>query len=176
MQEMTRRDFLKGAAMAGGAVMLGGLHGLGRVQAAGADAKVPEYDPLLNGVCDIHMHLAPDVKERCTDEYTFARNAQAAGYRAVMYKTNEWSCHDRAYLIRQALPGFEVFGSFCMNFTYGDKINVYAAKMAAATTGRLCRCIWMPTQAAVYQFAKFGQPGRGIPVTGRNGKLLPEVV
>lgn len=39
MQEMTRRDFLKGAAMAGGAVMLGGLHGLGRVQAAGADAK-----------------------------------------------------------------------------------------------------------------------------------------
>ena len=27
MQEMTRRDFLKGAAMAGGAVMLGGLHG-----------------------------------------------------------------------------------------------------------------------------------------------------
>ena len=24
--------------------------------------------------------------------------------------------------------------------------------------------------------AKFGQPGRGIPVTGRNGKLLPEVV
>lgn len=38
MQKMTRRDFLKGAAMAGGAVMLGGLHGLGRVQAAGADA------------------------------------------------------------------------------------------------------------------------------------------
>lgn len=31
MQEMTRRDFLKGAAMAGGAVMLGGLHGLGRL-------------------------------------------------------------------------------------------------------------------------------------------------
>ena len=78
--------------------------------------------------------------------------------------------------MRQALPGFEVFGSFCMNFTYGDKINVYAAKMAAATTGKLCRCIWMPTQAAVYQFAKFGQPGMGIPVTGRNGKLLPEVV
>ena len=61
MQEMTRRDFLKGAAMAGGAVMLGGLHGLGRVQAAGSDGKVQEYDPLLDGVCDIHMHLAPDV-------------------------------------------------------------------------------------------------------------------
>lgn len=161
MQEMTRRDFLKGAAMAGGAVMLGGLHGLSRVQAAGADAKVPEYDPLLDGVCDIHMHLAPDVKERCTDEYTFARNAQAAGYRAVMYKTNEWSYHDRAYLIRQALPGFEVFGSFCMNFTYGDKINVYAAKMAAATTGRLCRCIWMPTQASRLPVCKVRPAGQG---------------
>ena len=32
------------------------------------------------------------------------------------------------------------------------------------------------TQAAVYQHERFGQPGRGIPVTGRNGKLLPEVV
>ena len=134
MQEMTRRDFLKGAAMAGGAVMLGGLHGLGRVQAAAPEIKLPEHDPLLDGVCDIHMHLLPDIKERSADEYTFARNAQATGYRAVMYKTNEWSCHDRAYLIRQVLPGFEVFGSFCMNFTYGDKINVYAAKMAAATT------------------------------------------
>lgn len=39
MQEMTRRDFLKGAAMAGGAVMLGGLHGLGRVRLPGQMPK-----------------------------------------------------------------------------------------------------------------------------------------
>ncbi len=172
MEAMTRRQFLKGAAMAGGAVMLGGLDGLHK---AGAAATLPERDELLEGVCDIHIHLAPDVKERCLDEYNFAVQAKAAGYRAVMYKSNEWSCHDRAWLIRQALPGFEVFGSFCMNFTCGDKINVHAAKMAVSTTGKTCRCIWMPTQAAVYHLASFGQIGKGIPVTA-GGRLLPEVV
>lgn len=175
METMTRREFLKGAAaVAGSAVLMNGFN-LPKAQAAGADEELPPRDPLLEGVCDIHLHLAPDVKARCTDEYNFARRAKAAGYRAVMYKANEWSCYDRAYLIRRALPGFEVFGSFCMNFTYGDKINVYAAKMAVQTTGKTCRCIWMPTQAAVYHQNCFGQKGAGIPVT-QNGRLLPEVV
>lgn len=175
MAEMTRREFLKGAVMAGSAAVLGGFTDFGTAGAMAAAGDLPQYDPLLDGVCDIHMHLAPDVKPRCTDEFTFARQAKAAGYRAVMYKSNEWSCHDRAYLIRQALPDFEVFGSFCMNFTYGDKINVYAAKMAVQTTGKTCRCIWMPTQAAVYHQNCFGQKGAGIPVS-ENGRLLPDVV
>lgn len=174
MEAMTRREFLKGAAAAAGGAVL--MNGLGKMPVAeAADSSLPARDKLLEGVCDIHMHLAPDVKPRSSDEYNFARRAKAVGYRAVMYKSNEWSCHDRAYLIRQALPDFEVFGSFCMNFTHGDKINVYAAKMAAATTGKTCRCIWMPTQAAVYHQNCFGTKGTGIPVT-ENGRLLPEVV
>ena len=174
MEAMTRRDFLKGAAaVAGGAVLAGSFN---LPQAEASEAGLPARDKLLEGVCDIHIHLAPDVKARSIDEYNFARRAKAVGYKAVMYKANEWSCHDRAYLIRRALPGFEVFGSFCMNFTYGDKINVYAAKMAVNTTGKTCRCIWMPTQAAVYPFAVNGEPNKGIPVTGPGGKLLPEVV
>ncbi len=175
MEAMSRREFLKGAAaVAGGAMMMNGFQAFPSAEAAGKD--LPAYDELLQGVCDIHIHLAPDVKARSIDEYNFARRAKAAGYRAVMYKSNEWSCHDRAYLIRWALPDFEVFGSLCLNFTSGDKINVYAAKMAAATTGKTCRCIWMPTQAAVYHQNCFGKKGSGIPVTGRNGRLLPEVV
>lgn len=104
-------------------------------------------DELLKGVCDIHIHAAPDVRERCINEFDFACKAKKLGYRAVMYKSNEWSCHDRAYLIRQSLPDFEVFGSFCMNYAVGDKINVHAAKMAVETTGHCCKCIWMPTMA-----------------------------
>ena len=92
-----------------------------------------------------------------------------------MYKSNEWSCHDRAYLIRQSLPDFEVFGSFCMNYAVGDKINVHAAKMAVETTGHCCKCIWMPTMAAVYPNAVEGRAGQGIPVV-QDGKVLPEVV
>ena len=40
MREMTRRDFLKGAAMAGGAVMLGGLQGLAGCRLPG---QLPKY-------------------------------------------------------------------------------------------------------------------------------------
>ena len=103
------------------------------------------YDRLLKGVCDIHLHCRPDSRERSVDEYGFMKEAMTAGYRAVMFKSNDFSCHDRAYLIRQALPGAECFGSFCMNRVHGDKVNPFAARKAVETSGGLCRCIWMPT-------------------------------
>ena len=133
-------------------------------------------DPLLAGVCDIHIHCLPDTRARCIDELTLARQAKEAGYRALMYKSNDWSCHDRAYLIRQALPDFEVFGSLCMNRVHGDKVNVFAAEQAIKTTGFLCRCIWMPTLAAAYQHRCDKLPGPGIPVLDSQGNVLPEVV
>lgn len=37
---------------------------------------------------------------------------------------------DRAYLIRQALPEAECFGSFCMNRVHGNKVNPFAARAA----------------------------------------------
>lgn len=133
-------------------------------------------DEILKGVSDIHVHAAPDVKARAIDELAFARAAQKAGYRSVMFKSNEWSCHDRVYLIRQILPDFACFGSLCMNKTHGDSVNVYAAEMAVRTTGSYCKCIWMPTQAAAYQHAHDRLPGKGIPVLSDTGKVLPEVI
>lgn len=144
-----------------------------------AHAAPPEgsavRDEILKGVSDIHVHAAPDVKARAIDELSFAREAQKAGYRSVMFKSNEWSCHDRVYLIRQALPGFACFGGLCMNRTHGDSVNVHAAEMAVKTTGNHCKCIWMPTQAAAYQHAHDKLPGKGIPVLSDTGKVLPEV-
>lgn len=137
---------------------------------------LPEADEVLKGVCDIHLHAAPDSKVRLGNELEFARSAQKAGYKAMLFKSNDFSCHDRAYLIRQILPDFEVFGSFCMNRVHGDKVNVYAAEKAVNTTGHLCRCIWMPTQDAVYQNVRYHNRKEGIPVLDDAGKILPEVV
>ena len=131
----TRREFLKKAGLAGGAMVMANVAGGIPSAAAAMEDGQGAADELLKGVCDIHIHAAPDVKGRCINEFDFACKAKDLGYRAVMYKSNEWSCHDRAYLIRQALPDFEVFGSFCMNYAVGDKINVHAAKMAVETTG-----------------------------------------
>ena len=133
-------------------------------------------DEVLKGVCDIHVHAAPDTIERSVDEIDFALDAKNAGYRAVMYKSNVWSCHDRAFLVRCAISEFECFGSLCMNACTGGKVNVRAAELAVKTTGNLCRCIWMPTCDSVYQNESEGRKGLGIPVLDACGNVLPEVV
>ena len=87
-------------------------------------------DAILKGVCDIHLHCSPDSRERCIDEYHFMQDAVHAGYRAVTFKSNDFSCHDRAYIIRQALSGAECYGSFCMNRVHGDRVFRYWMTMA----------------------------------------------
>lgn len=166
---ISRRDFLKTASLAaGGALLMSAT-------AVNEKAFATSSKDLLSGVCDIHIHAAPDSRPRSIDELGFARQAQQAGYRAVMYKSNDWSCHDRAFLIREALPGFEVFGSIIMNRLLGERVNPYAAEQALKTTGNLCRCIWMPTLDAAYQCAQ-EKRGNGIPVLDASGRVLPEVV
>ena len=172
---MNRRDFIKTLGIAGGVMLVGGAAGA-PVRDEMEVRQESSADPLLAGVCDIHIHCLPDTRARCIDELTLARQAKVAGYRALMYKSNDWSCHDRAYLIRQALPEFEVFGSLCMNRVHGDKVNVFAAEQAIKTTGSLCRCIWMPTLSAAYQHQCDKLPGPGIPVLDPQGNVLPEVV
>ena len=129
---MDRREFIKTLGVVGGVVLVGGAAGVsGRNEAE--LRRESSVDPLLAGVCDIHIHCHPDTRARCVDELTLAEEAKQAGYRALMYKSNDWSCHDRAYLIRRAVPEFEVFGSLCMNRVHGDKVNVFAAEQALKT-------------------------------------------
>ena len=64
-------------------------------------------------------------------------------------------------------------GSF-MNKTHGDSVNVTAAEMAVKTTGRYCRCIWMPTYQSAWDASHHGT--KGVPVLDGGGKVLPDVV
>lgn len=169
----TRRDCIK-AAIAAGGVALSGISTLREAQAASSPNA--GHDTMLSGVCDIHLHAAPDTRARSIDEFTFAKDAHKAGYKAVMFKSNHWACHDRAYLIRQALSDFACFGSLCMNRVHGSTVNVYAAEQAVQTTDKLCRCIWMPTQDATYQCAAEKRSDKGIPVLSEAGTVLPEVI
>lgn len=174
--KVNRRDFIKMAGIVtGGALLSNGLS-ISQAQTNNATEQPHAIDELLKGVSDIHVHAAPDTKGRSIDELSFAKQAKETGYRSIMYKSNDWSCHDRAYLIRQALPDFECFGSLCMNRAHGDKVNVYAAQMAVKTTGHFCRCIWMPTLDSEYQHSYYKTKQKGIPVLTSSGDVLPEVV
>ena len=123
-QDLSRRDFIRNSVMAGGAVLLSGVlpsHAQAPIFSAAENSDSPEADELLRGVSDIHLHAAPDSKARLGNELEFTRAARDAGYKSMLFKSNDFSCHDRAYLIRQELQGFEVFGSLCMNRVHGDK-------------------------------------------------------
>lgn len=63
-----------------------------------------------------------------------------------------------------------------MNRVFGNKVNAFAVSKAIATTGNLCRCIWMPTQDSVYQNFRYHGTKDGIPVLDENGRVLSEVV
>lgn len=183
--DVSRRDFIKGSVMAGGAMLISGVLpvkaetlsslAVENIENVGGDRQMPA-DELLKGVSDIHLHAAPDSKARLGNELEFARAARKSGYKSMLFKSNDFSCHDRAYLIQQELPDFEVYGSLCMNRVHGDKVNAYAAEKAVNTTGNLCRCIWMPTQDAVYQNMRYHNRKEGIPVLDDAGQVLPEVV
>ena len=176
--KISRRDFIKTSVVTGGALLASTAipgQAMNLLQKQKDNTKFAT-DELLKGVCDIHLHCRPDSRERSVDEYGFMKDTMAAGYHAVMFKSNDFSCHDRAYIIRQALPGAECFGSFCMNRVHGDKVNVFTAQKAVETSGGLCRCIWMPTLDAAYQYQHEGRKEKGIPVLDDNGQVLPEVV
>lgn len=176
--KISRRNFIKTSVMTGSALLAASTipgQAMNLLQDRKNDNMFAN-DELLKGVCDIHLHCRPDSRERSADEYSFMKDAMIAGYRAVMFKSNDFSCHDRAYVIRQALPYAECFGSFCMNRVHGDKVNVFAAQKAVETSGGLCRCIWMPTLDAAYHYRHEGRKEKGIPVLNDNGQVLPEVI
>lgn len=182
-KQISRRTFIRNSMMAGGAMLLSnvlpvsaGITESKPLDKETKNGKSLRPDELLKDVCDIHLHAAPDSKARLGDELEFARTAYETGYRTMLFKSNDFSNHDRAYLIRQALPDFEVFGSLCMNRVHGDRVNAFAAEKAVNTTGNLCRCIWMPTQDAVYQNLRYYGKKEGIPVLDDRKNVLPEVV
>lgn len=167
-EKINRRKFIKNSVLAGGAIIASNsipAKAMRIIDIHNADTTsgTEKYDSLLKNVCDIHIHAKPDSRERSVDEYGFMKDAMAAGYRAVMFKSNDFSCHDRAYIIRQALPGAECFGSFCMNRVHGDKVNPFAAQKAVDTSGGLCRCIWMPTLDAAYQYQMKNEKEKAFP-------------
>lgn len=177
-EKISRREFIKTSVVTGGTLLASAAIPGQAMNLLHRPAENPKSanGNLLKGVCDIHLHCRPDSRERSVDEYGFMREAMAAGYRAVMFKSNDFSCHDRAYVIRQALPEAECFGSFCMNRVHGDKVNPFAARKAVETSGGLCRCIWMPTLDATYQYRHERRKEKGIPVLDDSGQVLPEVI
>lgn len=132
----------------------------------------------LQGIVDIHTHGDPDSVPRKIDVLELARLAKAEGMRALVLKNHYAPTAQAAYLVRQAVPGIQIFGAITLNRSVGG-VNPAAVEQAVAFKDKTVRIVWMPTvdaennvRAAQKNDAKQNRPF--VPVA-KNGKLLPEV-
>jgi hypothetical protein len=128
----------------------------------------------LSGVVDVHVHSAPDVIARSLDAIDAARQAHAAGLRAIMLKNHYEPTASWAYFVTKAVPGLEVFGCIALNRAVGG-VNPAAVRRMASLPGGRGKVVWMPTFDAENHVRKSGENRLFVPVS-RAGRLLPEVL
>lgn len=142
---------------------------------------------LLKGFVDIHIHAAPSLIPRSIDAIEMAREADKAGYRAIVIKDHDFLTAPLATLIEKYVPlrkDLRVFGGLVLNNSCGG-LNPKATEVAIAAGAKM---IWMPTIASLnhmnkHQNVKF--PGMGFEFTvpeiplsliDENGELIQEAI
>jgi hypothetical protein len=128
----------------------------------------------LSGVIDIHAHTDPDGMARSIDAFELARLAKTAGMRGFVLKNHYESTAGLAWLVRQQVPGLEVFGGIALNLPVGG-INPAAVEWMLKVKGGFGRVVWMPTYDSQHHVTTQREQRPFVPVS-RDGKLLPEVV
>jgi len=127
----------------------------------------------LQGIVDIHTHGDPDSAPRKIDVLEVARLAKGEGMRAVVLKNHYAPTAQVAYLVRQAVPGIEIYGAIALNRSVGG-VNAEAVAQAVSFRGKTVRIVWMPTFDAENN-VKAAKQNRPFVSVAKNGQLLPEV-
>jgi len=130
----------------------------------------------LAGTIDMHVHAGPDTASRSVNDFELAKRAKELGMRGVVTKNHEFITNDRAYLVRQVIPGIEVFGGITLNESVGG-INPKAVDLMLKFTGDCGKIVWLPTHGSANHksfFAKKADAG-GLRVIDADGKIIPEL-
>ena len=138
-----------------------------------AQSAPPASTVALTGAIDVHVHSYPDDRPRSIHAIDVAKLAQTRGMRAIVLKNHWESTAGMAYLVRQVVPGIEVFGGIALNRTVGG-INAAAVDHMARVTGSFGRIVWMPTFDAENQ-VRVSKESRPFVSVAKDGELLPEV-
>jgi Family of unknown function (DUF6282) len=147
---------------------------------------------LVRGAYDLHVHVAPDVPPRRIDDCTLAGRFAEVGLAGFALKSHYTSTAERAQVVSALEPEVQVFGTLTLNCAVGG-MNALAVEIAAREGGRI---VWMPTVDSPAETAGRTEPKPGdkvplwaslqhelhglglsvepVPVTDREGRLLPE--
>ena len=93
-----------------------------------AQSAPPASTVALTGAIDVHVHSYPDDRPRSIHAIDVAKLAQTRGMRAIVLKNHWESTAGMAYLVRQVVPGIEVFGGIALNRTVGG-IHLHLARL-----------------------------------------------
>lgn len=135
----------------------------------------------LAGAADLHCHFGPDAhRERSVDAFEAARDALAAGHRAVVLKSHDFPTASLAWSVQQVVApdssDFLVAGGVTCDREVGG-VNPAAVEVALRLGARI---VWLPTLSSRQDFEsgvgpRLGLPGPGISVVDDDtGALLPE--
>ena len=125
------------------------------------------------GAIDVHVHSYPDDRPRSIHAIDVAKLAKTRGMRAIVLKNHWESTAGMAYLVRQVVPDFDVFGGIALNRTVGG-INAAAVDHMARVTGGFGKIVWMPTFDSENQ-VRVSKETRPFVSVSKDGALLPEV-
>jgi hypothetical protein len=142
-----------------------GFPGVGNAQ--------PDEAPSLEGVIDLHAHVAPETSllnfRRSVDAIEAAQLARIYGMRGMVFKEHHTETASWAYLVSQVVPDIELFGGIVLNRAVGG-INPVAVEAMALTRGGHGRVVYMPTVDSAYP----NDSPDAVRISS-NGELLPEV-
>lgn len=131
----------------------------------------------LEGVIDMHVHSAPDIRERAYTDIELMEAAVRVGAKAVVIKSHHGTTMNRAFLvnefnrlIHQGDNDFRMFGSITLNRAVGG-LNPVAVETALKMGAKV---VWLPTTHAVNQLAKDGKSG-GIECTSQ-GRVVDSLM
>lgn len=131
----------------------------------------------MQGIIDMHIHAAPDVRARKLDDLELMEASVQRGVRAIVLKSHNVPTADRAYLVNRVAAEkypdvkFTAFGGLCLNRPVGG-LNPDAAETSLKLGAKV---IWLPTNTAENHYRKNGkEPSKGVVVT-RDGKAVDEL-
>ncbi|MSQ33399.1 MAG: cytosolic protein [Dehalococcoidia bacterium] len=144
-----------------------------RALAAGRRATLaPVVAELMAGASDMHVHAGPDPRvERRQDWLELAREAAAAGMRALVFKSHDYPTMPAAALVNRLVSGVTALGSVTLDLEVGG-LNPQAVEASARMGARV---VWMPTLTSAHDRLKLGLPGPGVSLFDGEGRLRAEV-
>lgn len=107
----------------------------------------PIVEELLKGSVDLHIHSGPSLMNRKVDHIEAAREAEAAGMRAIMFKDHFYGSTPVVELMKRHEfkdTNLEVLSGIVLNNANGG-LNPYAVEHALMLGAKM---VWMPTLSA----------------------------